>query len=112
MALQFFCGSFSLDQNLLDRSQKGLVPLAIYDTSPRSLHRLSTADVFYVYNPESKLHEDLVALLGGAVAHGRPVYAYDEDPVEVCCNSFFHPRRVRKPDDLFALLHLNGNGTV
>ncbi|OHA48540.1 MAG: hypothetical protein A2806_00015 [Candidatus Terrybacteria bacterium RIFCSPHIGHO2_01_FULL_48_17] len=91
---------------------KGLVPLAIYDTSPRSLHRLSTADVFYVYNPESKLHEDLVALLGGAVAHGRPVYAYDEDPVEVCCNSFFHPRRVRKPDDLFALLHLNGNGTV
>ena len=90
--------------------ENGLVPLEIYDTSPRSLHRLNTADVFYVYNPESKLSEDLVSLLGGAIAHARPIYAYDEDPVEVCCNSFFHPKRVRKPQDLFVLLHLNANG--
>lgn len=88
--------------------KRGLVPIEISDTTPRSLHRLNTADVFYVYNPEGALSADLVSLLGGAVAHNKPVYAYNEDPIEVCCNSFFHPRRVREPDDLFSLLRING----
>lgn len=89
--------------------EEGFVPLEIYDTSSRSLHRLNTADVFYVYNPEGKLNDELVALLGGAIAHAKPIYAYDEDPVEVCCNSFFHPKRVRAPEELFTLLRLKEN---
>ena len=84
----------------------GLVPLEVFDTSARSLHRMNTADIFYVFNPEGRINEDLVALLGSAIAHGKPIYAFGEDPVEACCNTFFHPRKVQSPEELHMILNI------
>lgn len=83
----------------------GVISLILTDLSPRSLHRLDTADAVFVYNPKKSFSEDIVAILGSAVAHGKPIYAYDKDPVEICCNTFFHPKQVRSPDELLAILY-------